>query len=154
MRWQRLPRQRQLLLLALVTLLLIGIFWGYVFQPIQSSRNLNKARINVLQTQLATMQRDAEEVQKLKSLAPAATINTRTYAPNVKAFEDIFGAGSKVSVTNSGEWQIDSTRIGYADWLDKTDQLIARYRLSVTNLNIKRLDSNTVETSIRFGPSR
>lgn len=140
-KWQLLPRARQRVLIAAFACLAIGLMWALVYEPIQTSRVMNTARIGTLQTSLAQMQRDAVTLKQLKTIAPVAEKNIKTNADSAR-LEAHFGAGSKVTTLGDGRFQIDSSNIQYADWLAKTDEALRRFNVNIAEINIKRAADN------------
>jgi type II secretory pathway component PulM len=152
-RWAAIPKPRQRLLIGITLLLIIGLSWAYIVQPMLASRVTNTKRIAVLQAQLANMQRDSNAIQSLQSIAPVADTNRKTFADSQK-LEAIFGVNTKVAAMNDGGFRIESTRVNYADWLTKVDSALSRYRLNIVALEIKTIDANSVDVSMTFGSSK
>lgn len=146
-RWQSLPLARQRILMAALSLLTFGLLWALVYQPLQMSRVSNTARISTLQTSLTQMQRDVAEYKQLSTLAPVAEKNIKQNIDSPK-LEALFGATSRVLVLADGQLQITSNNIQYADWLTKTDELLSRYRVTINDLNIKRLEGGLVNATL------
>jgi type II secretory pathway component PulM len=145
--WQSLPLARQRILLAALLLLAFGLLWALVYQPLQMSRVSNTARISTLQASLAQMQRDVAEYKQLNTLAPAAEKNIKQNIDSAK-LEALFGATSKVAALADGQLQITSNNIQYADWLAKTDEVLSRYRVTINDLSLKRVEGGLVNATL------
>ncbi len=141
-RWQTFsPSSRRVILMA-TAVLSIGLLWAFIYAPLQSSRAADVKRIAALQAQLQTMQRHAAEITALKSVAPAAAARVQTLADK-NGLDSIFGAAGKVEMTANATFRVTSPRIRYADWLDGVDQALARFRLRIVSVDIKRLAAPT-----------
>jgi type II secretory pathway component PulM len=135
-RWQSLPLARQRILLAALLLLAFGLLWALVYQPLQMSRVNN-----------TQMQCDVAEYKQLNTLAPAAEKNIKQNIDSAK-LEALFGATSKVAALADGQLQITSNNIQYADWLTKTDEVLSRYRVTINDLSLKRVEGGLVNATL------
>jgi type II secretory pathway component PulM len=136
-RWQQLDPRARPLIAVMTVLLVVGILWAYVYAPIQDSRVRNAERIAALQSQLATMRAQAEEVRALNAIPPAASTNRAALA-DAASLTAVFGPAFTVR-NEAGQFRIEAARVRYVDWLAKTDEATQRFRVSVASVQIKRL---------------
>ncbi len=137
-RWQSFSEPSRRIILAATAVLLIGLFWAFIYQPLQTSRATDTKRIAALQTQLQTMQRQGAEIAALKSVAPVAASRGQILADK-NSLDGIFGAAGRVEMTANATFRITTPRIRYADWLDGVDQALARFRLRIVSVDVKRV---------------
>ncbi len=139
-RWRSLPLQGQRVVLVVTAIVLLGLGWALVYAPIQSSRDRNKQRIATLQAQYMTMQDQSAELAKLRQIAPVAATRNQTLADQ-NGLQAIFGAEAKVAMAASGEFRIVMPNVSYVEWLDRVDQTLARFRLRIVRMDIKRQET-------------
>lgn len=158
-RWQQIqPRTRTLLLIS-TGALLAGLIYAYVWLPAARGRVLNAERIPVLEAKLATMRAQMAEMQRLNAVPPAtsasgaaagtaagadagANAGANTVArsvADVNQLQIVFGTSAKIQRDDNRTFRIMIASIGYPSFLDRLDQALSRYRLSVDALDIAAL---------------
>ncbi len=140
-RWRSLTTRGQRFALLATTIVVLGLLWAWVYAPLQSSRDRNTQRIITMQAQHAVIQTQSAELAKLRSVAPVAATRNQTLADQ-NSLESIFGAAAKVNMTANGEFRIVVPVVRYVEWLDRVDQALARFRLRIMRIDIKRLDAS------------
>ena len=145
-RWAQIePRTRTVVLMS-AGALLAGLIYAYVWLPAARGRVLNAERIPVLEAKLANMRAQVAEMQRLNAVPPstsaasATTANTRG-AADVNGLQTIFGSSAKITIDENRAFRIGIASMGYTSFLDRLDQALSRYRLSVDSLNITALAS-------------
>jgi type II secretory pathway component PulM len=142
-RWAQIePRTRTVVLIS-AGALLAGLIYAYVWLPAARGRVLNAERIPVLEAKLANMRTQVSEMQRLNAVPPstsATTANTRA-AGDVNSLQTIFGASAKIAVDENRAFRISIASTSYTSFLDRLDQALSRYRLSVDSLTITALAS-------------
>jgi type II secretory pathway component PulM len=150
-RWLALdPRARPVIMWAAVALV-IGIFWAYVYQPMQQSRTQNAARVATLKVALANMQNDAREIASLNSVAAASTSTPNTPSPRTvdsAALTAAFGAAFTVRADTGGQFRVESSRVRYADFVSRLDAAARQFRLNTASLTLSRLHAESDEVSV------
>ncbi len=139
-RWRSLTVQGQRVVLVVTTLVVLGLGWALVYAPLQTSRDRNNQRISTLKTQYTTMQDQSAELAKLRQIAPVAATRNQSLADQ-NSLQAIFGAEAKVAMTASGEFRIVMPVVSYVEWLDRVDQTLARFRLRIVRMDIKRQET-------------
>lgn len=142
-RWAQIePRTRAVVLIS-VAALLAGLIYAYVWLPAARGRVLNAERIPALEAKLATMRAQVAEMQRLNAVPPATSATTASAraAGDVNGLQTIFGANAKIVVDENRAFGISIASMSYTAFLDRLDQALSRYRLSVDSLNITALSS-------------
>lgn len=142
-RWGQIePRTRTVLLIS-AGALLAGLIYAYVWLPAARGRVLNAERIPVLEAKLATMRAQVVEMQRLNAVPPStstAAASTRA-AADANGLQTIFGSSAKIAIDENRAFRISIASMSYTSFLDRLDQALSRYRLSVDSLNITALSS-------------
>ena len=143
-RWAQIaPRTRAILLIS-GGALLAGLIYAYVWLPAARGRVLNAERIPVLEAKLANMRAQVAELQRLNAVPPstqATTANARA-AADANGLQTVFGPSAKIAVAENRAFRISIASISYTSFLDRLDQGLTRYRLSVDSLAITALGSS------------
>ena len=146
-RWAQIaPRTRAILLIS-GGALLAGLIYAYVWLPAARGRVLNAERIPVLEAKLATMRAQVAELQRLNAVPPstqatAATTASARAAADVNGLQTVFGSSAKIAVAENRAFRISIASLSYTSFLDRLDQALTRYRLSVDSLAITALGSS------------
>lgn len=164
-RWQALSPTGQRVISAVSALLMVGVVWALVYEPIQQSREKDRARITTLQTQLRHMQAQANEVQQLRTMAPVAATASLLLA-DVVQLQTVFGPQASVSLaanTKGAEqpvsmaFRISISQMPYATLVERLEQTSARFRLRVVSAALSRtpgVTPATVSGDIFFADAR
>jgi type II secretory pathway component PulM len=142
-RWEQIePRTRTILLIS-AGALLAGLVYAYVWLPAARGRVLNAERIPVLEAKLANMRAQVAEMQRLNAVPPStsATAASTRAAGDVNSLQTIFGSSAKIVVDENRAFRISIASMSYTSFLDRLDQALSRYRLSVDSLTITALAS-------------
>ena len=142
-RWGQIePRTRNVLLIS-AGALMAGLIYAYVWLPAARGRVLNAERIPVLEAKLATMRAQVAEMQRLNAVPPStstAAVSTRA-AADATGLQTIFGSSAKIVIDENRAFRISIASMSYTSFLDRLDQALSRYRLSVDSLAITALSS-------------
>jgi general secretion pathway protein M len=120
-RWSMLDRRQRSVIFAGSGILIVALLFAYVWLPLQNSRSDNAARLPELRARLAEMQRQSEELQRIRAVAPAAA----SLRPlDAQALRSAF-TGSQVSVTalDRQRFRLAAADTGYAVWIDDLNHL-------------------------------
>jgi type II secretory pathway component PulM len=122
-------------------LLIAGLIWALVYEPLQSSLKRNRERISELTSQTSRMREQAAEVARIRTTAAvAATANTAV--ADVAGLQAILGPQSTVSLTNSPatgvSFKIILSAQPYATLIDRLEQATAKYRVRIASLSLTR----------------
>lgn len=150
-RWRAESPQRQRIWLALAAISAAVLLWAYVWHPSTRARADLSARIPALESQLVTMRTAAEEVKRLNAM-PAMTRVASTRIPADQAsLQALFGVGAVITQPKPGQFQIRHVAIDYPTWLDKLDQALNKYALSIGELRLRALaQAGQVEASLEL----
>ena len=152
MRWQGLSGEGQRIIKWSTALLALALIWAYVWLPASRGRAVLTARIPVLQTQLAEMKREVDDVKRINAMPLVVTSeNRRTLADSV-GLQTAFGPAATVTINDSRQFRVSIPSIAYTSWLDSLDTVLTRFRVRVVKLNLKPLDVKTpASTDARNG---
>jgi type II secretory pathway component PulM len=142
-RWAQIePRTRTVVLMS-AGALLAGLIYAYVWLPAARGRVLNAERIPVLEAKLANMRAQVAEMQRLNAVPPSTSALTASArgAADVNGLQTIFGSSAKIAIDENRAFRISIASMSYTSFLDRLDQALLRYRLSVDSLNITALAS-------------
>lgn len=140
-RWQSLSGDRQRGIQWGVLLFALILIWTYLWLPAARGREALTARIPILQSQLATMQREADEIKRINAMPAVLTTGAKTLADTV-ALQTIFGTAARVSLDENRQFRVNISGIIYTAWLDHLDTALNRYRLQVISVKLKPLQVN------------
>ncbi len=133
-RWSALnDRQRGIAMwsgVALLALLFIALVW----LPLDRAQRSLNDRLPMLRAQHAALQRDAEEVRRLKTL-PAPSTTAAGRQPDANSLRTVF-AGAEVTAIGSGRYRIVMADGRFARWLDSVRALNGQ--LVVAELSARR----------------
>jgi type II secretory pathway component PulM len=87
--------------------------------------------------------RPRAEMQRLNAVPPStsATAASTRAAGDVNSLQTIFGSSAKIVVDENRAFRISIASMSYTSFLDRLDQALSRYRLSVDSLTITALAS-------------
>ena len=120
-RWSALePRQRLVVSIG-AAVLLVGILIAYVWLPLERDRVALQKRLPELRGQLAAMERDAEEVKRMRTL-PAGLAGTAPRALDAAQLRTNF-TGSQVTAIDGGRFKVVVPDTAYAQWMDELKRL-------------------------------
>ena len=142
-RWQSLSADGQRVIKLSAALLAVGLVWAYLWQPASKQREALTIRIPQLQSQLATMQSEAEEIKQINAMPAVLTTNARVLA-DVTNLQVVFGANAKVTINESRQFVITASKTAYTDWLDHLEMALNRYRLAVVSVTLKPVEPGSV----------
>lgn len=133
-RWSALnDRQRRLAGIGSAALLL-GLFVAFVWLPLDRAQRSLSDRLPALRAQHAILQRDAEDVRRLKALSPTATAAPNRQ-PDANSLRTVF-AGADVTAIGSGRYRVVLADGRFARWLDALRALNGQ--LVVAELSARR----------------
>ena len=145
--WDQLESRTRNVLLVCIATLAVGLIYSYVWLPAARGRVINAERIPALEAKLATMRAQYEEMKRINAVPPTASSSAanpaggRT-AADLSGLQTIFGANANVAIDDNRAFRISIASTGYLSFLDRLDQALARYRLSVTSLNLTALNAD------------
>lgn len=145
-RWAALDSRQQRLVQGGGALLVVVLFAALVWLPLERTHKQLAARLPALQTQHAAMQRDAEEVKRLRSLpATLTTPGSAARAPDSNALRTLF-PGAEVTALGSGRYRIVLADGRFGAWLDGVRALNGQ--LVVAELTATRDPANAAKLRI------
>ena len=118
-RWAGLSAIGQRTITISAGLLMLGLSWALVYEPLQSSLIKNRLRIEALGVQAAQMRAQAATVQSIRSMAPVAAGATQTIA-DVAGLQGVFGSKAVVTIAIPST---PSTAAGVATFKVTIDQM-------------------------------
>ena len=145
--WDQLESRTRNVLLVCIATLAVGLIYSYVWLPAARGRVINAERIPALEAKLATMRAQYEEMKRINAVPPTVSSSAanpaggRT-AADLSGLQTIFGASANIAIDDNRAFRISIASTGYLSFLDRLDQALARYRLSVTSLNLKALNAD------------
>jgi general secretion pathway protein M len=134
-RWTALAPRQQRLVLWGGLLLAVVLFVALVWLPLERAQRSLTARLPELRAQYVALQRDAEEVKRLKGLPPAAAPNTPGRVPDINQLRTVF-AGAEVVALGSGRYRVMLPDGRFGRWLDGVRALNGQ--LVVAEFNARR----------------
>lgn len=164
-RWQALSPAGQRMITAVSALLTVGVVWAMLYQPIQQSRERDRARIKSLQAQLQQMQDQANEVRQLRTMAPVAATASLLLA-DVVQLQTVFGPQANVSLATNAKgaeqpasiaFRVSISQMPYANLIERLEQTGLRFRLRVLSAALTRtpgMTPATVSGDILFADAR
>lgn len=120
-RWAALEPRQRWVIAAGGAILLLGFLVAYVWLPLERDRAALKKRLPELRTQLAGMERDAEEVKRIRTL-PAALASSTPRALDATQLRSNF-TGSQITALDAGRFRIVVADTSYAQWMDELRRL-------------------------------
>jgi type II secretory pathway component PulM len=145
-RWATLSRTGRRTITICAALLVAGLSWALVYEPIQSSLSKNRLRIQELRVQAAQMREQATAVQSIRTMAPVATIATQAVA-DVAGLQALFGPKTVVTIaltpmTGSAAgvatFKVALEQVPYSVLVDRLEQATGRYRVRVLSMALAR----------------
>jgi general secretion pathway protein M len=136
-RWSILSARQRNVIVAGAVILSVALLFAYVWLPIQQSRSDNAARLPELRARLTEMQRQAEELQRVRAVAPAGA----SLRPlDAQALRAAF-SGSQVVVTalDRQRFRLAVADTGYAIWIDELNRLHAQSAVRVEEAALSAL---------------
>ena len=149
-RWNALDAGPRRLLLIGASLLVAGFAFAFVWLPATRTREALATRLPQLETRLATMRNQAQQIKALAN-EPVVPATMRS-AADVAALQSIFGPDAQVTVVADG-FRVVITAINYAGWWDKTRDALSRHALSLRTATLTRVggSGSTVAVDMRLG---
>ena len=145
-RWAALDGRQQRLVQVGGALLAVVLLVVFVWLPLERTHRQLAARLPALQAQHAAMQRDADEVKRLRSLpATLAPSGGTTRAPDANALRTLF-PGADVTALGSGRYRVQLADGRFGAWLDGVRALNGQ--LVVAELNATRDPANAAKLRI------
>ena len=134
-------------------LLATGFIAAFIWLPAVRTREALTVRLPHLQTQLADMRSQAQEVKALAG-TPAVAPAMRMVA-DVNALQSVFGTDALITAAQDG-FRIVIPAVGYASWWDKTGEALSRHALvlrsaSITRINGQKAGGNIVAVEMLLG---
>lgn len=142
-RWQGLSGEGQRIIKWSTALLALALIWAYVWLPASRGRAVLTARIPVLQTQLAEMKREADDIKRIQAMPLVVTAENRRTLADTVGLQTAFGPTATVTISDSRQFRVSIPSVAYTTWLDNLDMVLTRFRLRVVKLNLKPLDIKT-----------
>jgi type II secretory pathway component PulM len=130
-------------------LLVLGLGWALVYQPLQASQQRDRTRIAFLSTQISRMQQQAQEVTQIRTTAPVAA-NANTSVADVAGLQAIFGPIATVALQSKPTgivFTVSITAQPYANVADRLEQATARYRIRVAAIALSRSSPRSTAVS-------
>ena len=147
-RWRRLDQRQQTIIAWASIALIVAFLFAYVWLPASRERDRLTARLPQLKIQLATMQKQLDEVRELNRASPVAP--APPVAADAGALQSAFGDGTRASVDNDRAFKIVIPKITYALWWDRLGDVEARHRLQLVSLNLQALPGGNREVSVEM----
>ncbi len=147
--WRLLSPGGQRGIAAVSVLLIVGLGWALVYQPLETSLQRDRARIAVLNGQLSRMQSQAAEVAQIRSTAPVAATANTTVA-DVAGLQAVFGPLASVTLQSKPGGVAFSVAVStqpYANVIDRLEQATARYRIRVASISLTRSAASSTAVS-------
>lgn len=144
-RWHSLDRKRRAQSVFLSLFVVVALIFAFVLLPALDTRKTLTERLPQLETQLATMRSQANDVAALSKVLPTAT--APRIAADIASLQSLFGPGAQITAAQDG-FRIVMPSIAYANWWDKTGDAISRYSLVLREADLTRIDSSTTNTSM------
>ena len=135
--WSALDAGPRRLVLIGAALLAAGFLLAFVWLPAVRTRDTLAVRLPQLEMLLADMRNQAKEAKALAN-APTTPVAMHIVA-DVAALQSIFGTDAKVTVAEGG-FRIVIPAIAYADWWDKTGDVLSRHALMLHTASLSRLE--------------
>ena len=145
-RWRRLDQRQQTIVAWATVALIVACLFAYVWLPASRERDRLTARLPQLKIQLATLQKQLDEVRELNRASPVAP--APPVAAETGALQSAFGDGTRANVDNDRAFKIVIPRITYAQWWDRLGDVEARHRLQLVSLNLQALPGGNREVSV------
>ncbi|MBC7622990.1 MAG: type II secretion system protein M [Aeromicrobium sp.] len=145
-RWAGLSAIGQRTITICAGLLVLGLSWALVYEPLQSSLIKNRLRIEALGVQATQMRAQAATVQSIRSMAPVAASATQTIA-DVAGLQGVFGSKAVVTIaipstpsTAAGvaTFRVTVDQMPYSVLVDRLEQATGRYRVRVFSMSLTR----------------
>jgi type II secretory pathway component PulM len=133
-RWAALTAQQQRLILWAGALLALALFVAFVWLPLNRAKVSIAQRLPALHAQHAALQRDAEDVKRLKSLPPAAA-SAQGRVLDINQLRAVF-TGADVAALGSGRYRVMVPDGRFGRWLDGVRALNGQ--LVVAELAVRR----------------
>lgn len=152
-RWAALNTRQQRMVIGGSALLAIALFFALVWLPLQRAERRLAERLPTLQAQHAAMQRDAEEVKRLRSLPATLTSpgNAGARAPDANALRTLF-SGAEVTALGSGRYRIVVADGRFGRWLDGVRGLNGQ--LVIAELNVVRTTGDALRVEAVLQPGK
>lgn len=120
-RWSSLEPRQRVVIAAAGSILALGLLIAYVWLPLERNRAALQKRMPELRLQLTAMERDEEEVRRLRKLSavPNATAPRALDAAQLRANF----AGAQVTALDGSRFRVVIADTGYAQWIDELRRL-------------------------------
>jgi general secretion pathway protein M len=155
--WQaRNPRER-LILMAVGGLVLLGLLYAYLWQPIADERDHLRKNLPQLQSASAQMQASADEAERLKTKVNAtAGVNVMNSIETSATARNLRDKLSSVSAVDANHVRVVSGSIAFDDWLAWSKELQAQgIRIESAQVNTLQEGSGLVKLLATFaGPGK
>jgi type II secretory pathway component PulM len=139
--WQRTTPAGKRYITVASALLIAGLGWALVYEPLQSGLKRNRERIAELSNQASRMRDQAAEVARIRATAPVAAV-ANTAVADVAGLQAILGPQSVVTLTNSASsgiaFKVSVSPQPYSSLIDRIDQATAKYRVRISSLSLTR----------------
>jgi type II secretory pathway component PulM len=134
-RWQSLDARSRRVASIGSAIVVLMLLWAYVWLPAARGRIELAARLPAMQATLANMQMEAEEVKRISSMPAIAGKQSARSTVDATGLQATFGAAASVKTSGSA-FRVSIATMPYAEWLDRLDQVLARYRVRLVSLKI------------------
>jgi type II secretory pathway component PulM len=138
--WRKLSPAGQRAITVVGILLVFGLGWALVYQPLQASQHRDRTRIATLTEQLSRMQAQAQEVAQIRTTAPVAATGATSIA-DVAGLQSIFGPTAAVALQSKPGGIAFAATVAaqpYAVVIDRLEQATARYRIRIASMTLTR----------------
>ncbi len=142
-RWQSLSSEGQRIIKWSAAVLALALIWAFIWLPASRGRAALTTRIPVLQTQLAEMKREADDIKRIQAMPLVVTAENRRTLADTAGLQTAFGATAIVAINDSRQFRVSIPSTAYTTWLDNLDMVLTRFRLRVVKLNLKPLDAKS-----------
>lgn len=152
-RWAALNTRQQRMVIGGSAVLALALLFALVWLPLQRAERRLAERLPTLQAQHAAMQRDAEEVKRLRSLPATLTAsgNAGARLPDANALRTLF-PGAEVTALGSGRYRVVLADGRFGRWLDGVRGLNGQ--LVIAELNVVRTTGEALRIEAVLQPPK
>ncbi len=154
--WQsRSPRDR-VIMLAVGGLVLLGMLYAFVWQPIADERAQLRKSLPALRSSAAQFQGNADEAEKLAAKAAGSNLNVLNLMETSAKTRNLREKISSISAVDGTHVRVVSASIGFDDWLGWSKELqMQGIRVDSAQINMLQEGSGLVKLAATFsGPGK
>lgn len=119
--WDGLQPRQRIVFAAGAAVLAVAVLIAFVWLPLERYRASLQKRVPELRASLAAMERDAEEVKRMRAL-PATLSAPSPRALDAAQLRSAF-AGAQVTALDGNRFRLQIAETGYAQWIDELRKL-------------------------------